>query len=134
MRKVVRLTESDLVRIVKRVVKESEDEGDRRLYNDISVEDYISAKMESDGDYIDTIRILIKKLYPEVQDNILYRITQDIDEDEINQDLNNEMSELMDKFNRERISWTEQQTYVNKLKRDYFKKYISNLLKNNRLF
>ena len=134
MRKVVRLTESDLVRIVKRVVKESEDEGDRRLYNDISVEDYISAKMESDGDYIDTIRILIKKLYPEVQDNILYRITQDIDEDEINQDLNNEMSELMDKFNRERISWTEQKPYVNKLKRDYFKKYISNLLKNNRLF
>jgi len=133
MKKIIRLTEGDLVRMVKRIVNESEDE----VYDDegdISVEDYLSARKEADGDYTDTIRILIKKLFPEVQDNILYRITQDIDEDEINQDLNNEISELMDKFNRERISWTEQTPYVNKLRRNYFKKYILNLVKNNRLF
>ena len=116
----------------KQIIKE---ELDINKINNISVEDFLSAKKEADGDEIFIIRILIKKFFPEVPDEILLRATQDIDEDEIGKGLRYEMDKLMDVFNnpKTRVPWDKQKPYVDEMQTKYYKNYILNFVKNNRL-
>ena len=104
MKKVIKLTESDLVRIVKRVVKESIDDGEhsksfvRRIYN--TKEDIIElidlAKEEVDeDDFGDEF---------EYYDNIIYWVVQELqsrfgDNDDFWYDEEDEISEyIKDEF------------------------------------
>ena len=116
----------------KQIIKE---ELDINKINNISVDEFISAKKEADFEYPEIIRILIKKLYPEVEDLILNRLITGIDEDEIEKGLRYEMDKLMDVFNnpKTRVPWDKQKPYVDEMQTKYYKNYILNFVKNNRL-
>jgi hypothetical protein len=116
----------------KQIIKE---ELDINKINNISVDEFISAKKEADFEYPEIIRILIKKLYPEVEDLILNRLITGIDEDEIGKGLKYEMDKLMDVFNNPetRVPWDKQKPYVDEMQTKYYKNYILNFVKNNRL-
>jgi hypothetical protein len=123
---------NELRNVVKQIIKE---ELDINKINNISVEEFISASKEANFEYAETIRILIKKLYPEVADFILNRLISEIDEDKILQDLNREVGNLMSQFNNPSnyIPNDQRKKYVDEMKTKYFKNYILNFVKNNRL-
>ena len=122
-----KITLNELRTLIKKIINE---EININKINDITVDEYILAKKEADFEISDTVKILIKKLFPEVEDFILNRIINDIDEDKIISDINNLLHPLAAKFP---IPNDERKKEQQKIETDYFKNYIKNFVKNNRL-